>query len=225
MTTAPHGTTQTGGSPSGSSGVREATQEARARAEDAFDKGREQVRGTVEEQVGRRSDETGERLGSVAEEVRYTSDRLRDNGDDTIARLVEQGAEQVERLADYLRGSNAQRILSDVEDYARRQPWAVAAGGAVVGFAASRLLRASRRDGRGDQSSWTSPGGRTGAVGYGDAGDHTGGLAGRTAGYATPDLSDAGRRASAYPAGYSADTDPSLLSDPIEEELRRDVGR
>ena len=35
------------------------------------------------------------------------------------------------------------RILGDVEDFGRRQPWAVIAGGVAVGFAASRFLKAS----------------------------------------------------------------------------------
>jgi hypothetical protein len=34
-------------------------------------------------------------------------------------------------------------LLRDVEDFARRNPWAVAAGGFALGFVASRLLKAS----------------------------------------------------------------------------------
>ncbi|HEU4657504.1 MAG TPA: hypothetical protein VFR97_08265, partial [Capillimicrobium sp.] len=37
------------------------------------------------------------------------------------------------------------RILSDVERVARDNPWAVIAGGVVLGFAASRFLKASSR--------------------------------------------------------------------------------
>jgi hypothetical protein len=42
-----------------------------------------------------------------------------------------------------MKDSDADRILGDVEDFARSNPWAVAAGGLALGFAASRLLKAS----------------------------------------------------------------------------------
>jgi hypothetical protein len=42
-----------------------------------------------------------------------------------------------------MKESDADRILGDVEDFARSNPWAVAAGGLALGFAASRVLKAS----------------------------------------------------------------------------------
>ena len=42
--------------------------------------------------------------------------------------------------------SDADKILSDVEDAARKNPWAVVAGGVALGFAASRFLKASSSD-------------------------------------------------------------------------------
>ena len=47
------------------------------------------------------------------------------------------------RVCRYLRESDADRILSDVEDFGRRQPWAVIAGGVALGLVASRFLKAS----------------------------------------------------------------------------------
>ena len=46
-------------------------------------------------------------------------------------------------MGDYLKGASGDRLLRDVEDFARRQPWLVAAGGLALGFAASRFLKAS----------------------------------------------------------------------------------
>ena len=43
----------------------------------------------------------------------------------------------------YLTDSDADRILGDVEDFGRRQPWAVIGGGVVLGLLASRFLKAS----------------------------------------------------------------------------------
>jgi hypothetical protein len=42
-----------------------------------------------------------------------------------------------------MKESDGDRILGDVEDFARSNPWAVAAGGLALGFVASRVLKAS----------------------------------------------------------------------------------
>jgi hypothetical protein len=42
-----------------------------------------------------------------------------------------------------LREKDSDALLADVEDFARRQPWAVGAGALVLGFVGSRFLKAS----------------------------------------------------------------------------------
>jgi hypothetical protein len=114
--------------------------------EQAKDKARQaagQARTKAREQVDQRSTQAGERVGSAAEDVRSVADELRRQGKDTPAKYAEQAAERAERLGDYLKDSDGERILRDVEDFARRKPWAVAAGGLALGFAASRALKAS----------------------------------------------------------------------------------
>ena len=59
------------------------------------------------------------------------------------ARYAEQAADRAERLGGYLHEADGDRILRDVEDFGRRRPWAVVAGGLALGFMASRLLKAS----------------------------------------------------------------------------------
>ena len=68
---------------------------------------------------------------------------MREQGKDKPAQYAEQAADRAERLGDYLHESDGDRILHDVEDFGRRNPWAVVAGGIALGFAASRLLKAS----------------------------------------------------------------------------------
>jgi hypothetical protein len=46
-------------------------------------------------------------------------------------------------VAGYLRTSDGDRLLRDVEDFGRRNPWAIIAGGVFLGFAASRFVRSS----------------------------------------------------------------------------------
>jgi hypothetical protein len=115
-------------------------------ASQAQDKAKEaagEARGRVREEVDRRSTEIGGRVGSSAGDARSVAEELRKQGKDTPARYVEQAADRVERLGGYLERSDGDRIVRDVEDFARRNPWAVAAGGLALGFAASRMLKAS----------------------------------------------------------------------------------
>jgi ElaB/YqjD/DUF883 family membrane-anchored ribosome-binding protein len=79
----------------------------------------------------------------VAEVLRRTGGSLRDEGNDAPARLTDAVAERTDRLGGYLRGADADAILRDVESFARRRPWLVAAGGVAVGLVASRFLKAS----------------------------------------------------------------------------------
>jgi len=103
----------------------------------------QQARGRFRDQVDQRSTQAGERLASTATDVRGVAEELRRQGKDTPARMVEQAAGQADRAANYLKTASGDRILRDVEDFARSKPWAVAAGGLALGFAASRFLKAS----------------------------------------------------------------------------------
>jgi hypothetical protein len=102
-----------------------------------------QARGRISDQVDQRSTEVGERIAGTAGDVRSIADELRGQGKDAPANLAEQVANQADRLGDYLKGASGDRILRDVEDFARRQPMVVAAAGLALGFAASRFLKAS----------------------------------------------------------------------------------
>jgi hypothetical protein len=115
-------------------------------AEDTKDKARQaagQARVKAREQVDQRSTQAGERVGGAADDVRSVAEELRRQGKDTPAKYAEQAAERAERLGNYLKDSDGETILRDVEGFARSKPWAVAAGGLALGFAASRLLKAS----------------------------------------------------------------------------------
>jgi hypothetical protein len=127
----------------------ETQDKAKEVASQAQDKAREaagQARGRIRDQVDQRSTQFGEQVGSSATDARSVAEHLRSQGKETPARYVEQAADRTERLGGYLRESDGDRILHDVEDFARRNTWAVALGGLALGFAASRLLKASSSD-------------------------------------------------------------------------------
>lgn len=102
-----------------------------------------QAQQTVKSQIDQRSTQAGDTASSVAQAVRNAGGELRNQGQDLPAKIIEQAADRAEQLGSYLRDSNADTILRDVEDFGRKQPWAVILGGVIAGFAASRFLKAS----------------------------------------------------------------------------------
>ena len=101
------------------------------------------VQDRIREELTTRSSQLGDQAGVLGQALRRTSEELQGQGQDAVARLPEQAASMIEQWAEYLRRADADRILQDLEDFGRRQPWAVAAGGIAAGFAASRFLKAS----------------------------------------------------------------------------------
>jgi hypothetical protein len=143
------GRTASRGTEAGDGTAEKTQQKAREVASQAQDKAREaagQARGRVRDEVDTRSTQMGEQVSSNAGDVRSIADELRKQGKDTPARYAEQAADRAERLGGYLQNSDGDQILRDVEDFGRRNPWAIAAGGLILGFAASRLLKASSQE-------------------------------------------------------------------------------
>ena len=116
---------------------------AKEQAKEKMQEASGQAQDRVREQVDQRSTQAGERVASAAGDARSVGEELRRQGKHQPARLADQAADRAERLGSYLQECDADRILRDVEDLARRQPWAVAAGGLALGFVASRFLKAS----------------------------------------------------------------------------------
>ncbi|HEX2045157.1 MAG TPA: hypothetical protein VHF23_05980 [Gaiellaceae bacterium] len=123
--------------------ARETSEQVQAKVREGAGQVRGQVGERVREQVDTRSTQAGEQVASMADAMRRTGEQLRSEGKEGPAKLSEQAAERAERLGGYLRESDADRILRDAEEFARRRPWVVGAGGVVVGFLASRFLKAS----------------------------------------------------------------------------------
>jgi len=120
-----------------------ATTEAKEKAQETAQQAAGEARGRVREQVDQRSTDAGRQVSGTADDARQIAQQLREQGKDGPAKLAEQAADRAERLGDYLQSSDADRILSDIEDFGRRQPLAIMLGGLAAGFAASRFLKAS----------------------------------------------------------------------------------
>jgi hypothetical protein len=151
--------------------VRDKTQLAQDKARGALG----QARGRLRDQVDQRSTQAGERVAGTASDVRSIAEELRNQGKDTPARVAEQVADRAESFGTYLRDADGDRLLRDVEDFARRQPMLVAAAGLALGFAASRFMKASssRRYQSGSESYGDRSYDRTYATGSYDTGTST----------------------------------------------------
>ena len=123
--------------------AQEKASEVAGQAQDKAKEAAGQARTKVRDQVDQRSTDAGQRVSGAAGDVRSVADELRKQGKGTPARYAEQAADRAERLGGYLERSDGDTILRDVEDFGRKRPWAVVAGGLALGFAASRLLKAS----------------------------------------------------------------------------------
>jgi hypothetical protein len=131
----------------------DAKAEVQQRAEEAKDQAKEKAQevgkraqSALRDQLDSRSTQVGYKVTSTADDVGAVGDELRRQGKETPARLADQAAERGERVGRYLQEADADRILMDAEDFGRRQPMAIVAGGLLLGFAAARFLKASSRD-------------------------------------------------------------------------------
>jgi ElaB/YqjD/DUF883 family membrane-anchored ribosome-binding protein len=131
----------------GGDGVKEQAQEkaqqVREQAGEQVRQATGQARDRMREQVDQRSTQAGAQVNQHASDLRDVAQQLSEQGKDGPAKIAHQAADRVERAGSWLQDSDPDRILSDVEDFARSNPWAVAAGGLALGFMASRVLKAS----------------------------------------------------------------------------------
>ncbi len=104
-----------------------------------------QLQGRITEQLDQRSTQVAEQISERASDLRSVSETLRSQGKEGPAKAADQLAGYAERAGGYLRERDSKTILADLEDLGRRQPLAAAAGGLLLGFAASRFLKASSR--------------------------------------------------------------------------------
>jgi hypothetical protein len=136
-------TTHATGTGGDGGGVKDAAQDRARQVADQAQQVAGQAKGTLREQVDQRSRDAGSRVSATAQDVRSVGDELRKQGKEGPAKLADRAAERAEHLGGYLEDTSGEQLLQDLEDAARKNPWAVVLGGLAVGFAASRVLKAS----------------------------------------------------------------------------------
>jgi hypothetical protein len=133
--------------------------------------------GVIDDKKGAAAQE----LGAVAQALRGAAQSLQQGeGSGAMASYAESAAEQVDKVARYIREKDVQGLTRDAETFARRHPEVFLGGAFLAGIFAARFLKSSsQRQPRGN-------GGESAPTGYpgGYGTDATGG-AGYAAGYGT----------------------------------------
>ena len=124
-------------------GVPQSATEAKEQAQEKVSGLADRAQSTARDQVDQRSTQAGEQVSSLAGDLRSVGEQLRSQDNAKGAHVADQVAQRAERVGGYLTESDADRILSDIEDFGRRQPLLALAGGVVLGLAAARFLKAS----------------------------------------------------------------------------------
>ena len=103
----------------------------------------EDVSFQVREQLDERSTQAGEHVQAVGHALQTGVEQLRSEGKVVPANVMTQLAERADDLGAYLQSAQADRMLTDLERFARRRPWVTAGVGVLAGFVASRFVKAS----------------------------------------------------------------------------------
>jgi hypothetical protein len=123
--------------------AKDKAQEVAGQAQEKAQEAAGQAKSHLRSQIDDRSTQAGQKVNGHASDLRSVGDSLREQGKEQPAKLADQAADRLERAGGWLTNSDGDRIVGDVEDFARRNPWAIMAGGIALGFAASRMLKAS----------------------------------------------------------------------------------
>jgi len=126
---------------SGTGSATDVVDQVKETASNLVDQAKEQAAPRIDSQ----KDRVVDRLNGTAHALRRTSQTLREQEDEGVARYAEQVAERAERLATYVRERDLGEIVEEVEDFARRQPVLFLGGSFALGLLATRFLRSTRR--------------------------------------------------------------------------------
>jgi len=95
----------------------------------------------------------------MAGAIRRAADQFADDVPQA-AQYIRGAADQVDYITKSLRDRNVGQLISDVEDFARRQPTAFLGATVIAGFVAMRFLKSSKAGGSSSSTMTYSPNGR-----------------------------------------------------------------
>ena len=123
--------------------VQETATEVKKQAQQKAEEVKERASGRIRGQLDTRSTEMADQIAPFSQALHKAGDHLVSQGNDSGSKVAHRAADQVEQLTSYLRSSDSDRFLGDIETFARQRPWAAGGIGVVAGFMAARFLKAS----------------------------------------------------------------------------------
>ena len=95
--------------------------------------------------IGEQKEILAQKVDQYTQALRVASERLGSDEGNMLAEPAQKAADRLERMSGYLREKQLPDVLEDLESYARRRPEVVFGGLFVVGLAAARFFKASRK--------------------------------------------------------------------------------
>jgi hypothetical protein len=158
--------TQTGGQ----SGVQSTAQDAgvveqtKQKAQELSSQVQQKATQRVESGLAKGKIQAAETLSTIAESLLVSGQQLRERNQEPVSRFVDQAADRVRRVSNYLQNTDVSEIVDSTEQFARRRPALFLGGAFALGLLGARFLKSSRRQ----QDKQTA------GVGYSGAGTRSG---------------------------------------------------
>jgi glucan phosphorylase len=92
-----------------------------------------------------RKSQVASQLDSVAQAFRSSGNELRSAQQGSVASYMDRAAEEVNQISHYLNDRSIDEMLTDAEDFARRQPELFLGGAFALGVLAARFFKSSSR--------------------------------------------------------------------------------
>jgi vacuolar-type H+-ATPase subunit E/Vma4 len=119
--------------------VENAAGQAKEKAGELVDEGRRQVRSQAEGQ----KNQATRQLGQIRSALNETAGNLRQRDQNAIAGVIDGAADRVETVSRYLQTHTVSDLISEAENFARREPALFIGGAMMLGVFASRFLKSS----------------------------------------------------------------------------------
>jgi hypothetical protein len=103
----------------------------------------EQAKQQATSQLASQKNRAVDGLVTVAQALRQTGQTLQQQEQGTVAGYVEEAAQRVDSVTNYLRTHEVHELVQDTQDLARRQPALFLTGALVLGFIGARFLMSS----------------------------------------------------------------------------------
>ena len=103
----------------------------------------DQAKQAVTGQVSDKKDQAADGLDAVADSLRQTGEQMRGQNVGPLVGVASAAADQIETLSGYLRDTDVNELIRDVEDFARRQPILFLSGAFALGLLGARFLKSS----------------------------------------------------------------------------------